>query len=73
MRDTAARAGPRGVVYGGGGGALQAKDLNRVAQAVSGGNVLEGGGWVGSLEGGSGELPLNFFQIHATENAFQAI
>ena len=43
MRDTAARAEPRGVVYGGGGGgALQAKDLNRVAQAVSGGNVLEG-------------------------------
>ena len=30
------RAGPRGVVYGGGGGALQGKGLKRAAQAVSG-------------------------------------
>ena len=32
------RAGPRGFVYRGG-GALQAKGLNRAAQAVSGGRV----------------------------------
>ena len=34
------RAGPRGVVYGGGGGeALEAKGLKRAAEAVSRGGV----------------------------------
>ena len=54
------RAGPRGVVYG---GALQAEDLNRVAQAVSRARkpLLIGGG--------SGK----FFKIYVSENAFQVI
>ena len=43
MKPMIARAGPRGVVYG---GALQAEDLNRAAQAVSGVRkpLLIGGG-----------------------------
>ena len=48
------RAGPRGVVYGGGGGgALQGEDLNRAAQAVSGVRkpLLIGGGFRGAPPG----------------------
>ena len=56
---------------GGGGGALQAKDLNQVAQAVSGGEYERG--WRGRLIGGGrGELPRKFFKIYVSENAFQA-
>ena len=32
---------------------------------------MSGGG--GSLEGGLGDLPRNFFKIYVSENAFQAI
>ena len=63
------RAGPRGGVYG---GALQAKELSREGQAVSGGEYERGGGG-GSLEGGPEELPRKFFKIFVSENAFQAI
>ena len=66
------RAGPRGGVYGG--GALQAKELSREGQAVSGEEYERGGGG-GSLEGGPGEppSPRNIFKIFVSENAFQAI
>ena len=48
------RAGPRGVVYG---GALQAEDLNRAVQAVSGMRkpLLIGGG-------SGGDPPRNFLK-----------
>ena len=51
-----------------GGGALQAKDLNRAAQAVSGVRkpLLIGGG-------SGGCSPGKFFKIYVSENAFQAI
>ena len=64
------RAGPRGDVYGGGGGNSSQK-LEPSGASRERGESMSGGR--GSLEGGSGELPRIFFKIYASENAFQAI
>ena len=70
MTSTYIRAGPRGVVYGGGGGTSSPK-LEPSGACRQRGESMSGGG--GSLEGGSGDFPRNFFKIYVSENAFQAI
>ena len=55
----------RGCVRGGGGGALKAEVLNWLAQATSGGRVLERGL---DLPGKNEKM-----KIYVSENAFQAI
>ena len=57
-----------------GGGALQAKGLNRVAQGMSG-VEYERDGWNPPLIRGGvpGSSPEFFFKIYVSENAFQAI
>ena len=67
LLSTQNRAGPRGVGYG---GALQAQNLNKAAQAVSGGSMSMSGGLIG---GGFGGAPPKIFKIYVSENAFQAI
>ena len=52
-------------------GALQAKGLNRAAQAVSGGESMRGGGNPRSFFLGGGVQ--KFLIIYVSENVFQAI